>query len=689
MSMKNTQFAFVADAQLDLKAEAAPGQPKKQPTFAIQAYSGDAMRVGLYGSMPVVVDLAGVRAGPGGRVAVLKDHDANQVCGQGQAKIAPTGIEVNGTLTGSMDDPDDPCAMIARHAKAGFQWSASIGAWPERVERVEAGQSVTVNGRQFAGPMYVVRAARLGEVSFVAVGADETATAAIAASAAQESLMPDVNAGAGQAAPKQSDPPVSSTVQAAGTPTPPVVASADAEAAIREYRAAMAAEAGRVSKIRAIAKDHTDIQAKAIAEGWTDSQTEVAVLRAERPTAPAGVVRESNASDGHAIEAALCLTAGLPDKWVAAHLPSEQREQAMNTAVSARMRGFSLHALMDTVIAGAGRSFTGSRKSNDFIRAAFEADRMLRASGFSTVSLSGVLSNVANKALVSSYDAVQVKWPTFCGVRSLNDFKAHTRYRLDTSGSFKKVGSTGELKHLGLTDDTFTLQADTYGAIIALTRQMQINDDLGAFTQLPSLIGRLAAIRVEEAAFVQLLGNSGSFFANGNGNYISGAATALSIASLTSAEQKFMDFVSDGKPILSTPKTLLVGTALKVTADVLYSEAGIIASSLGSTSSKVTEPARNPHAGKYPPVGSPYINNTAVKDQDGAAITGQSSTAWFLFGDPAIIAAVAIGFLNGQQTPTIESAETDFATLGMQWRAFHDFGVGYENEKGAVMSAGV
>ncbi len=47
-----------------------------------------------------------------------------------------------------------------------------------------------------------------------------------------------------------------------------------------------------------------------------------------------------------------------------------------------------------------------------------------------------------------------------------------------------------------------------------------------------------------------------------------------------------------------------------------------------------------------------------------------------------------MAFLNGQRMPTVESAESSFTTLGMQWRAYHDFGVGMEDYVAALFSTG-
>jgi hypothetical protein len=55
-----------------------------------------------------------------------------------------------------------------------------------------------------------------------------------------------------------------------------------------------------------------------------------------------------------------------------------------------------------------------------------------------------------------------------------------------------------------------------------------------------------------------------------------------------------------------------------------------------------------------------------------------------MLADPAVRAAIAVAFLNGQRAPTIESSQTEFDTLGMQWRAYHDFGVGMEETTAAV-----
>ena len=49
-------------------------------------------------------------------------------------------------------------------AKNGFPGQASIGTSVEQFEFVKENQSVLVNGREFTGPVNVVRRATLGEI---------------------------------------------------------------------------------------------------------------------------------------------------------------------------------------------------------------------------------------------------------------------------------------------------------------------------------------------------------------------------------------------------------------------------------------------------------------------------------------------------------------------------------------------
>ena len=93
------------------------------------------------------------------------------------------------------------------------------------------------------------------------------------------------------------------------------------------------------------------------------------------------------------------------------------------------------------------------------------------------------------------------------------------------SFAFIKVGPDGELKHGKVDEQTFGQKADTHGIMFALTRQMIIDDDLGALTDIPRQIGMGAAEAIADAAWTLLLSNptqadSKAFFHADHKNYL-------------------------------------------------------------------------------------------------------------------------------------------------------------------------
>lgn len=678
-------------ASVEFEAAPSDAEPQRQRRFQMVAYTGGPMMLAGW-RYPVVVDLNGLDVGRQRR-PILLDHtrDVEFVMGQtDQITVANQQLLVTGQVLGESPKAKQ---VIALNDK-GFSWQASIGAKAQQVDFVPEGRSVEVNGRDVTGPVNVARRASLGEISFVVLGADENTTAQIAATAGPQEQETEMDfdqwiAAQGFEAERLTAPqrmslhglwsrqnvPVTEpapTVTASTNPTPqPPLSDVD------QLRAKWAAERRRIAKLSELcAGKHPEIEARAIAEGWDETRTELELLRVTRPKGPAIHATENSPHTAHAIEAALCISAGLSEEQVGKWYD----ERAMDAALSRDLRGAGIHTLLYEVIRAAGGYARPGRVDNDTIRAAFVAnDRLIQASdGFSTLSLAGILSNVANKTMLAAYEAVNSVAEEICATTDVNDFKQVTRYRMTASGIFQKVGPDGELKHATLDEESYTNQVDTYGRMIALTRQMIINDDLGAFLQIPRAIGRMSALALEEAVFALLLSNPGNFFSAGNNNYFEGVDSALDIDSLTIGERMFLDRTdSKGKPILIQPALLLVPTALKVTAELLFKETTWFNQVPANNKAK---PATNPHGGKFRPVCSPYLSV--------AAFTGNSATAWFLMAEPTDVAALEIAYLRGKSTPTIESGETDFNTLGMQWRGYFDFGCSMQDPRAAVKSKG-
>jgi len=169
-----------------LAKDGAAGDGADKPKrFSMTAYTGGPLQVSAYGP-PVVIDLSGLKAKA--PVPILFNHDMAQIVGHAdEVEIAEAGLKLAGIISGA-----GPAALeVQTSAGRGFPWRASVGARPDKMEFIAEGTETIVNGKRISGPLYVARKATLGEVSFVAVGADGRTSVKVAASAAPPTQRKD------------------------------------------------------------------------------------------------------------------------------------------------------------------------------------------------------------------------------------------------------------------------------------------------------------------------------------------------------------------------------------------------------------------------------------------------------------------------------------------------------------------
>ena len=630
--------------------EAAAGEDGKDlPRFRMVAYSGGLMRIAGF-THPVVVDLAGLEV-PSQRLPIRLDHERRQ----GVGHTDKVGVEGGRLVAEGVISRDTSWARdVAKSGVNGFPWQASIGAAVLRAEFVPRGAKVQVNGQTFEGPVHVVRKALLREISFVDSGADAGTSAKVAAEDTGERTMDGKDRTAGTAEGKEAEPKAAEGTEALTASDPAA-----------DMRAEAAAESKRIAAVRKLcAGKHPDIEAKAIEEGWDATRTELEVLRASRPKAPA-VNSGATEAGPKVLEAAAILADGA--SFRAEDLVGSYGEQAVEAAQKRFRSGIGLQQLL---LEAAWANGCAVRHFRDDPRAVLEA-------AFSTFSLPGILSNVANKYLLAGFESVEQAWRRVAATRSVKDFKTVTSYRLTGGFEYEEVGPDGELKHAEVGEESFTNQAKTYGRIFGLTRTDLINDDMDALTVVPRRIGRGGALKLNKVFWTAFLDNS-TFFTTARKNYQAGADTALTIDGLTAAELLFLNQTDpDGNPLALAPRALLVPPALSVDAAQLMSSLKLTE---GGGSSKSKVPTDNPHAGKFTPVVSTYLSN--------AGISGNSAKAWYLLADPADLAVIEVAFLNGKQQPTVEQADADFRMLGVQFRGYFDFGVALQDYRAGVKMLG-
>lgn len=688
--------------------------PHKPKRFHILAYSGGVLHVDGFPD-GVVVDLSGLELP--GAIPILIDHKKSV-----EATIGLTdNIHNDGsklTLQGTITGQSALAQQVIAQATAGHTWQASVGVQTIEIEAIPAGKTATANGQTFTGPVEIARRAVLRETSVLPMGADATTSVNLAASARRflkgsavmsfEDYCKSLGLDAATLTPEAAAALQTSFAATQAPPAPPVVAAppaapaapaamptaaagatvniaatmAEFGAQLEANRKAMGAQFRKSAEIQAKASGFPNIIATAIEQDWSLDKVELEVMKAREIQARGTRVTSFSGAQNDpkdmpkVLEAALCTTRRIKDT------EKQFDDRTLQAAHSQFRRGIGLQQMLMIVAASNGMPVNvGSRITDGNLREvlsyACPDPRNIQAA-FSTLSLPGILSNVANKEILQGYMEEDSVWREVFQTKSVNDFKTVTSYRMLDDMTYEKLGPGGTIKHGKTGEESFTRSVDTYAKMYSLTRKDIINDDLGAFDDLRNRIGRGGAMKLNDLVWETFLGNLATIFTTARTNYISGATTNLGTdgVGLGLGQKAWRQRVSpsgDGsKRLGGVAKYLLVPPEIETIADALY---------VGRNNSSVKVSDVNTFAGKYNPICATQLSDSSI--------TGYSTTAWYLLGDKGMGSPIVVSFLNGSETPTIESADADFDTLGIQFRGYHDFGCdlgdGYMN---ALMSKG-
>ncbi|SFK41773.1 prohead protease/major capsid protein fusion protein [Caulobacter sp. UNC279MFTsu5.1] len=299
------------------------------------------------------------------------------------------------------------------------------------------------------------------------------------------------------------------------------------------------------------------------------------------------------------------------------------------------------------------------------------ADLALRQ--HSTSDFPNVLSNVSNRTLRAGYEAVPQTFKAWQRRATVPDFRQVTRLQLGGAPSFLLVPEGGSFKMgtIGEAKEVYALA--TYGRRFAITRQTIINDDVDAFTRIPSMWGRAAADFESDAAYAPLIANPNMgdgvpLFHATHGNLRPGAA--ISEDSWSDAEQAMAAQVGiEGRPISATPAWMIVAPKDKVAA-------------LKLRGSPVSQ-----KAGATPGTTNVYENafNVVVE-----ARLSRSSGAvpWFYAADNSQIDTIEYAYLEGDDGVFLDE-RTGFEVDGIEYKARLDFAVKAIDAKGMGMNPSV
>ncbi|HMO09368.1 MAG TPA: Clp protease ClpP [Paracoccaceae bacterium] len=362
----------------------------------------------------------------------------------------------------------------------------------------------------------------------------------------------------------------------------------------------------------------------------------------------------------------------------------DTRKEGMAGALVARMSGARevqgpARQYMTMSLVRMAAHLTGHRGYLDTPAERLDVLRLAMSGGMSTSDLPAILENALNKRLLDVYELAQPTYRAIADRMDFSDFRPHPVSAIGGWPGLRAVPESGEIQFGAMGDKKETVALVTYASGLRITRQMLVNDDLGAIEREVARAGEKVAADEDRLFYEMFLSGSNAdgptlaetsrqVFNTTDGTKAGtpAAITPASIALGYKALRERRDIPSGapgaaGAPFLYlTPAVLLCGPtkefeALQLLAPIQAAQASNV----------------NPYAGKLQVVVCPWI----------------AGNAWYMFAAPSARATFMYGYLQGEAGPRVRMDEP-FGTLGMAWTIQEDFGFGAVDFRGGFKNAG-
>jgi phage head maturation protease len=283
-----------------------------------------------------------------------------------------------------------------------------------------------------------------------------------------------------------------------------------------------------------------------------------------------------------------------------------------------------------------------------------------------------LLANSLRKTLRRAYSEAAQTFAPIVRKTETADFKEVTRAQLGDAPALKKKLETGEYEYGTISESAEKYSLSTYGRVVALSREMIINDDLDAFGRLGVMFGRQAGHLESDLAWGVITSNptmadGNALFSAAHGN-IDAVGAALAVPSLGAAREAMRLQTSlDGTKLNVAPKYIYTPVALETVADQLTTQ---------------ITPATSGDVNPFGPNGSSRLRNTSEPRLD-----DNSDISWYVFADTAQIDILEMLYLTGERSPVLDSM-IDFDTDGMKMKARHTVACTAIDWRGAYKNVG-
>lgn len=478
--------------------------------------------------------------------------------------------------------------------------------------------------------------------------------------------------------PAETTPPAANATETRAAPPPAPNAVAVAEAAVKaeRERAAAIRLAGRTAKLG------EEFVEKLVADGVTVEAARAAMFDELAKRSDAVETRqhtgiEVGEEDGEKFQragvAALIERAGYGQMVRDAVKTGKVSGLQAPDGDGGELRGMSLVRLAEETLRRSSVSVRGLMPEDIAGRAfAYRSTPGMATAGDFPVMLEGA----ARTILLAAYAIQPDTWRRFCDVQTVADFRDHERVRGGSFGDLDDLDEHEEYRSKAIPDgEKYSIRTDTVGNMIAFTRKVVVNDDLGFVMNFMANLGRAANRTIENRVYALLALNGGlgptqddsqPFFHANRKNV--GASSALGVAAIDADAAKMgeqTDF-SGNETLDLRPAVLLIPRGLRGRALEVND------SQFNFDDPQVFE--------------RPNTSRGLFRDiVDTSKLTG---TRRYLFAEPSIAPAVIVAFLEGSgQAPRLDTME-GWRVNGTEMRVRLDMHPQMGDFRGALTNAG-
>lgn len=563
---------------------------------------------------------------------VLFNHDRDAVVGH----IEKVWLEDNRGKALVRFDTDEQSETIFQKVQSGTLQGVSVGYAINRYEVLEDEDTKSTNGR-FNGPAYVVTDWEPLEISIVSVPADPT----VGVGRSAEEIHTSIDT---QEDNTRMDQEKNLEVQE--------VKSAPVETGLTQadLQKAMEQERKRTSEITTMFRDF-DVEGadEAIVMGVSVDEARAMVmdqLRARNKGVSVTMGEAESDKFRAAAQDAVLMAAGIP---VAEPAPGANE-----------LRGYSMIEMARESL----------RRECDTKANFGDNMEMARAAINSTSTFPAIMSNLANKSVMTGFNEAETTYQVWAGKGSNRDFKEAARVALSEAGNLELVPEGGQFQQDFLGEASARTKVATYGKLFSLTRQAIINDDLGLFSKIATKYGSAAKRLVNKMVYAQLTGNvkmqdNVALFDAKHGN-VAGTGEALSVKAIAKAitAMRRQKGITGEATLNITPKYLVVPPELEMTAYQIVNSTAAV--------DGVNSGVANPYKGRFI-----VVADAELTDPD----------AWYLVADATQHDTIEVTYLNGVETPRLETRQ-GFDVDGIEYKVAFDCGVSALDFRGVFKNAG-